>query len=91
MPQGKESTCIAGDTGDVGSTPELGRSLCRGKWHPPQYPCLENPMDRGAWWATVHGVAKSRAQLSIHSSLRSSLYFLIPTSVLSSPHPSPHW
>ena len=36
----------------------------RRRWHPLQYPCLENPMDRGAWWAAVHVVAKSRTRLS---------------------------
>ena len=52
---GKEFTCNAGDTGSV---PGLGRSLGGGNGNPLQYSCLENPMDRGAWWATVHGVAK---------------------------------
>ena len=50
----------AGDIRDVGSIPTLGRSTGRGHGNPLQYPCLENPMDRGTWWATVHGVAKSR-------------------------------
>ena len=44
--------------------PGLGRSPGEGKGYPLQYSCLENPMDREAWWATVHGVAKSRTQLS---------------------------
>ena len=44
---GKESTC---NVGDLGSIPELGRSLGEGNGYPLQYPCLENPMDRGAWW-----------------------------------------
>ena len=56
---GKESTCIAGDTGDVGSIPGLRRSPGEGNGNPLQYFCLENPMDRGAWQATVHGVAES--------------------------------
>ena len=42
----------------------LGRSLGEGNGNPLQYSCLENPMDRGAWWATVQGVTKSRTQLS---------------------------
>ena len=46
------------DAGDVGSTPELGRSLGGGNGNPLQCSCLEHPTDRGAWWATVHGVAK---------------------------------
>ena len=45
--------------GNVGSIPELGRSPGGGNGHSLQYSCLENSMDRGAWWATVHGVAKS--------------------------------
>ena len=44
--------------------PGLGRSPGEGNGNPPQYPCLENLMDRGAWWTAVHGVAKSRARLS---------------------------
>ena len=58
---GKESACKAGD---LGSIPRLGRSHGRGHGNPLQYSCLENPMDRGAWWATVHGVAKSQIWLS---------------------------
>ena len=46
----------AGDAGDVGSIPGLGRSPGVGNGKPPQYSCLENSMDRGAWQATVHGV-----------------------------------
>ena len=49
----------AGDTGDVDSIPRTGRSPGERNDHPFQYSCLENPMDRGAWRATVHGVAKS--------------------------------
>ena len=49
--------------GDMGSIPESGRSLGGGHDSPRQYSCLENPMDRGAWWATVHTVAKSQTQL----------------------------
>ena len=44
-----------------------GRSHGGGNSNPPQYSCLENPMDRGAWWATVHGVTKSQTQLSEHT------------------------
>ena len=53
---GKESTCNAGD---LGSVPGLGRSPGEGQGYPLQYSCLENPMDRGAQWATVHGVTES--------------------------------
>ena len=58
---GKESAC---STGDPGSIPGLGRSPREGNGNPLQYSCLENSMDRGAWWAIVHGVTKSRTQLS---------------------------
>ena len=54
---GKKSACNAGDPG---SNPGLGRSPKEGNSNPLQYSCLENPMDRGAWQATVHGVAKSQ-------------------------------
>ena len=60
---GKESACNAGNAGDVGSIPELGRSPGGGHGNPLQYSCLENPMDGGAWQVTVHGVAKSQTQL----------------------------
>ena len=46
--------------GDPGSIPGLGRSPGEGNGNPLQYSCLENPMDGGAWWAAVHGVAKSQ-------------------------------
>ena len=48
-----------GDVRNVGSISGLGRSPGQGNGNPFQYSCLENPMDRGAWWATVHGVTKS--------------------------------
>ena len=52
----KRLSASAGDIRDVGSTPGLRRSSGGGKGNPLQYSCLENPMDRGAWWATVHRV-----------------------------------
>ena len=52
---GKESTCLAGDAGLI---PESERSPREGNVSSLQYSCLGNPMDRGNWWATVHGVAK---------------------------------
>ena len=58
---GKESACNSGDPGLI---PGLERSPGEGNGNPLQYSCLENPMDRGAWQATVHGVTKSRIQLS---------------------------
>ena len=54
----------AGDAGAVGWMPGSGRSPGEGNSNPLQYSCLGNPMDRGAWWATVHGVMKSWTQLS---------------------------
>ena len=54
---GKESTC---NTGDSGSIPRLGRSPGEGNGYPIMFSCLKNSMDRGAWWATVQGIAKSR-------------------------------
>ena len=54
----------AWNAGDLGSIPGLGRSPGEGNGNPLQYCCLENPMEGGAWWATVHGVAKSRTRLS---------------------------
>ena len=61
--QGKESACNAGDTGDAGLIPSLSRVLGGGHGNPPQYSFLENPLDRGVWWAIVHRFAKSRTQL----------------------------
>ena len=55
------SACHAGDLGSIHGS---GRSPGEGNGNPPQYSCLENPMDGGAWWATVHGVAKSQTQLN---------------------------
>ena len=63
---GKESTCSAGDTGDAGLILGLGRPLEK-DGNPLQYSCLENPMDRGAWWAGVHRVTKSQTRLSMHT------------------------
>ena len=54
---GKESACNAGD---LGSIPGLGRSPGEGSGNSLQHSCLENPRDRGAWWATVHRVTKSQ-------------------------------
>ena len=50
----------AGDVRDADLIPGLGRSPGEGNGNPLQYSCLENPMDGGAWWATIHGVAKSQ-------------------------------
>jgi len=58
---GKEFAC---NVGDLGSIPGSGRSPAERNGNPLQYSCLENSKDRGAWWATVHGVTKSWTQLS---------------------------
>ena len=54
----KNPPANAGDIRELGSIPGLGRFLGGGYGNPIQYSCLENPTDRGAWWATVHGIAK---------------------------------
>ena len=59
FPAGSDSKEPAYNAGDMGSIPESGRFPGEGNGYPLQYTCLENPMDRGAWWATVHGVEKS--------------------------------
>ena len=60
----KNPPVTAGDTGNTGSIPGSGRSPGGGNGNPLQCSCLENSMDRAAWWATVHGDAKSRTRLS---------------------------
>ena len=60
----KNLSADAGDVRGMGLTPESGRFPGSGCGSPLQYSCLENPSDRGAWWATVHGVAKSRTCLN---------------------------
>ena len=59
FPAGSDGEVSACNAGDPGSIPGSGRSPGEGNGNPLQYPCLENPMDREAWWATVHGVAES--------------------------------
>ena len=75
----KESSCNAGDPG---STPRLGRSPGEGKGNPLQYSRLENSMDRGAWRAMVHGVAKSWTWLSDFSLSTHTLFTMISTVTL---------
>ena len=84
---GKESACNAGDPGSILSSRRSGE----GKGNPLQYSYLENPMDGGAWWATVHGVPQSRTPLSNniggHVSARGALRALRgPGSNLPRPH-----
>ena len=64
--EGKASACNAGDLGLI---PGSGRSAGEGNGTPLQYSCLENPMDGGGWWATVHGVTQSLTRLSNFTSL----------------------
>ena len=58
-PGGSDDKAFAYSAGDLGLIPGLGRSPGEGNGDPLQYSCLENSMDGGAWWATVHGVAES--------------------------------
>ena len=67
----------AGDTRDVGSIPGLRRSPGGGNGNPLQYACLENLMDGGPWWATVHGVTKSWTQLKQLSTVYMKEYFIM--------------
>ena len=66
MLSGKASACQCRRHQRCSSIPRSGRSSGGGNGNPPQYSCLENPMDRGAWRATVHGVTESWSQLSTH-------------------------
>ena len=63
FPGGSASKEFACNAGDPGLIPRLGRCPGEGNGNPLQYSCLENTMDRGAWWARVHGVAKSWTRL----------------------------
>ena len=69
---------------DPGSIPGSGRSPGGGRGNPLQYSCLENPMDRGAWWATVHRVSKSQLRLSTHTrhnlNMLGSMAYVLPNS-----------
>ena len=64
FPGGSEVKVSASNMGDLGPIPGSGRSPGGGNGNPLEYSCLENPMDGGAWWTVVHGVAKSQTQLS---------------------------
>ena len=75
---GKESACNAGDFGSIHG---LGRSAGEENGNPLQYSCLENSLDRGAWWATVHGVAKNRTQLSNFHIWKLSVHMLLKASL----------
>ena len=64
FPDSSEDKASACNAGDLGLIPGSGRSPGEGNGNPLQYSCLENPMDGGAWWSTVHGVTKSWTRLS---------------------------
>ena len=64
FPGGSDGKASAYNAGDLGSIPGSRRSPGEGNGNPLQHSCLENPMDGGAWLAAVHGIAKSRTQLS---------------------------
>ena len=66
FPGASDSKESASNVGDLGLIPGWGRSPGGEHGHPLQDSCLENPVDRGAWWATVHGVAKSQTKLNNH-------------------------
>ena len=75
----KTMQASAGDIRDAVSIPGLGRYPGKGHGNPLQYSCLETPMDRGAWWAIVHGIAKSRTPLkplSTHSVFKNVVFKL---------------
>ena len=72
FPDGSEVTMSACNVGDLGSIPGSGRSPGEGNGNPLQCSCLENPRDRGAWWAAAYGVAQSRTRLKRLSSSSSS-------------------
>ena len=73
----KHSPANAGDIRDMGLIPGSGRSPGEGNCNPLQYSYLENPMDRGAWWATIHGVLKRVRQGYLYSKGKYNHYFII--------------
>ena len=79
---------LSANTRDSGSIPGLGRSAGVGNGILLQYSCLENSMNRGAWWATVHGVAKSQTRLSMRAQLfiRTNISISFPLVVYSTSH-----
>ena len=76
----KNPSANAGDIRDTGLIPGWGRSPGGGHGNPLQYSCLENPMDRGAWWVTVHGVTQSRTQVCYERTQKILMMEMIPNS-----------
>ena len=76
LPGGSDGKVSAYNVGDTGSIPGSGRSPGEGIGNPLQYSCLENPMDRGAWLAIVHGVTKSCPWISNFTFIFTTLFFL---------------
>jgi len=74
FPGGSDGKTSSYNAGDLGSIPGSGRSSGEGNGNPLQYSCLENPMDGGACWATVHELAKSQTRLSNFTSLHATQY-----------------
>ena len=66
FPGGSVIKNLPADAGDTSSIPGSGRAPRGGNGNPLQYSCLESPMDRGAWWAIVHGMAENQTQLNTH-------------------------
>ena len=85
---GKNLPASAGDVRDSGSIPGSGRSPGEVHGNPPQYSCLENPIDRGAWWATVHGVTElDTTEATKHALLLPSYFPLLPRNRAHFPSP----
>ena len=89
----KKLPASAGDSGEVGLIPGPRRFLEEGNGNPVQYACLGNPMDRGSWRATVHGVAKSQTRLGIwahtwkiHPVLDDQMLWCLATAMLANSH-----
>ena len=81
----KNPPANAGDTRDKGSIPGLGTSLGIGNGNPLQYSCLETSMNRGTWWATDHGIAKSQTGPSTHTHTHTHEEFAIANSKVNAP------
>ena len=88
FPGGSEVKASACNAGDLGSIPGSGRSPGEENGNPLQYSCLENPMDGGAWWATVHGIAKSQTRLSDFTFTLGSIFWFLKI-IFKPIHPPP--